>query len=277
MRRGRLRFLAAILALLGAGILAPAAAAQSPFEMEMDMGGAGFSVSATMPDPMKTAQKVLQCDRAPASCMEDVFEAATPVVKAKPSSPATPPAPQPAPSSSPPPPQPEPASGPAQQKDDSEASSNKSTGSRTRSAHRGSSTPEGVSSAGKLESGELGTAPALFEERTGPPAPKRSSPPAPRTLEAAPLREPDALGPPTPTLSLPPALEPGLDWSPLLLGILLAAGSLALLSFLLVAAPQHSLARVSSQLVERRSDLGLIGAVMLFGVAVGYLVATWVG
>ena len=57
----------------------------------------------------------------------------------------------------------------------------------------------------------------------------------------------------------------------------LAAGSLALLLFLLVATPQQSLARVSYQLAGRRYDLGLVAAVMLLGVAVGYLVATWVG
>jgi hypothetical protein len=278
MRGRAFRFRPTILAVLGVCFFAPTAAAQTPFEMEMDVGGSGISVTATMPDPMKTAQKILECDGAPASCMEDVFEAATPVVKAKPSSPAPPAAQQPEPSSSPTPPpsppQPEPT--PGQQKDDSEASSNEATGSRARPARRGS-TSEGVSSAGRPESAELGTSRPLVEERTGPPLPELSSPPPERSPEAAPLRGPDPLGKPTPTLSLPPALESGFDWSPLLIGILLAAGSLALLFFLLVAAPQHSLARVSSELADRRYDLGLIGAVMLFGVAVGYFVATWIG
>jgi hypothetical protein len=130
----RLRFLAAIFAVLGAGVLVPAASGQTPFEMEMDVGGTELSVTATMPDPMKTAQKLLQCDDAPAGCMDEVFEAATPQLKAKPS-PAPPPAPQPEQSSPPPSPAPsEPASAPTQQ-DSPEASSN-TTGSGPRSAQR---------------------------------------------------------------------------------------------------------------------------------------------
>jgi hypothetical protein len=265
----RLRFLAAILAVLGAGVLVPAASGQTPFEMEMDVGGAKLSVTATMPDPMKTAQKFLQCDDAPAGCMDEVFEAATPQLKAKPST-APPPAPQPEQSSPPPSPAPsEPASAPTQP-DSSEASSN-TKGSGPPSVRRRSAAPD-VGSAGTAEQGEL---PPLVEERTGPPLPSRSSPP--RATEPEPLHGPDPLGPRAPALTLSPPLESGFDWTPLLLGIFLAAGSLGLLFLVLVAAPQHSLARVSHPLADRRYELGLIGAVMLLGVAVGYLVATGLG
>jgi hypothetical protein len=265
----RLRFLAAILAVLGAGVLVPAAPGQTPFEMEMDVGGTELSVTATMPDPMKTAQKFLQCDDAPAGCMDEVFEAATPQLKAKPS-PAPPPAPQPEQSSPPPSPAPsEPASAPTQQ-DSPEASSN-TTGSGPRSAQRRPTASAGVGSAGAAQQGGF---PALLEERTGPPLPRHTPPLA---TEPEPLRGLDPLGSPAPALALSPALESGLDWTPLLFGVFLAAGSLALLFLVVVAAPQHSLARVSHPLADRRYELGLIGAVMLLGVAVGYLVATGLG
>ncbi len=93
--------------------------------------------------------------------------------------------------------------------------------------------------------------------------------------EAAALRGPDPVSLPAP--SPPAALSPGLEWSPLLLYMLLASASLALLFFVPSAAPRHSLARISYQLTERRYDLGLIGVVMFIGLAIGYLVAVWVG
>jgi hypothetical protein len=261
----RLRFLAAILAVLGAGVLVPAAPGQTPFEIEMDVGGTELSVTATMPDPMKTAQKFLQCDDAPAGCMDEVFEAATPQLKAKPS-----PAPQPEQASPPPSPAPsEPASAPTRQ-DSSEASSN-TKGSGPPSAQRRPSASAGVGSGGAAQQRGF---PALLEERTGPPLPRHTPPPA---TEPEPLRGLDPLGSPAPALTLSPALESGLDGTPLLFGIFLAAGSLGLLFLVLVAAPQHSLARVSHPLADRRYELGLIGAVMLLGVAVGYLVATGLG
>ena len=97
--------------------------------------------------------------------------------------------------------------------------------------------------------------------------------------EAAPLRGPDRLESLSSTLSLPFASDSSLDGSPspLLLSMLLTAGSLALVLFLLIAAPRHSLARVSYQLAQRRYDYGLVGAVMLIAVAVGYFIALWVG
>lgn len=263
----RLRFLATILAVLGAGVLVPAAPGQTPFEMEIDVAGTELSVTATMPDPTKTAQKFLQCDDAPAACMDEVFEAATPQLKAKSSA-----APQPEQASPPPSPAPsEPASAPTQQ-DSSEASSN-TQGSQPRSAEQRPSASAGVGSAGAAQQGGF---PPLLEERTGPPLPRHSSPPA--ATEPEPLRGLDPLGSPAPALTLSPALESGLDGTPLLFGIFLAAGSLVLLFLVLVAAPQHGLAaRVSHPLADRRHELGLIGAVMLLGVAVGYLVATGLG
>jgi hypothetical protein len=273
VRRGRFRSRAAILALLGAGVLAPTGAAQTPFEMEMDMGGAGFSVSAAVPDPAKTVEKVLQCDE-PARCMQDVFEAATPVLEPEPTAPA-PPSTQPEPSSSPPAPstpQPEQAPDSAETKNDSGPSSTKPT----RSPNRRASAFEGVSAASNPAVAEADASSLPVQERRSEPLQRRRVERLSHTPEAAPVRGPDLLGPP-PALGLPTALEQGLDWNPLLLSMLLGAVSLALLFFLLVAAPQHSLARVSNQLAGRRYDLGLIGAVTLVGVVLGYLVATWVG
>jgi hypothetical protein len=274
VRRGRFRSRAAILALLGACILAPTGAAQTPFVMEMDTGGAGFSVSGTLPDPVKTAEKVLQCE--PARCTQDVFEAATPVLEPEPTAPA-PPATQPEPSSSPPAPsipQPEQAPDSAATRNDSGPSSTKPARSPTRAANRQASTFEGVSAASNSAVAEAGASSLPVQERRSEPLQRRRV--ERHTPEAAPLRGPDLLGPP-PALGLPTALEQGLDWNPLLLSMLLGATSLALLFFLIVAAPQHGLARVSYQLAGRRYDLGLIGAVTLVGVVLGYLVATWVG
>jgi hypothetical protein len=253
--RARFQFRAAILAVIGAGILVPAAPAQAPvtITVEMNMGGRVFSASATMPDPLAVAQKALQCGDASASCMQDVWDAAAPVLE-----------PSPAPSGSP---QPEPTPGSKQPKGDSGASPDKSAGQPPRTDRGRARPPESVSPASQLELAELAASPALIQERARPPLP-----PVP---EAAPLRGPDPLGLPAP--SPPPALSPGFEWSPVLLYMLLASASLALLFFLPTAAPRHGLARVSYQLAERRYDLGMIGVVMFMGLAIGYLVALWVG
>jgi hypothetical protein len=260
---------AAILAVIGAGILVPAASAQTPFDMEMDTGGAAFSMGVTMPDPQAVAETMLQCGEASSKCMDAVWDAAMPVAEPSPSPPAPSAPAQPEPSPSPPappsPPQPEPPPDSTQPKDDSQASPDNSAGPPTRTAQEQAPTPEGVSPASEPEPAELGASPPLVQKRAN------------AAPDVAPLRGLDALGLPAATPSLPPTLQPGLDWSPLMLSMLLAAGSLALLLFLLVAAPQHGLARVSYQLAERRFDLSLIAAVMLIGVAVGYFVATWVG
>ena len=110
--------------------------------------------------------------------------------------------------------------------------------------------------------------------RIAAPVQERASPPPP---QGAAYDGPDPLGPPAPAPSLPASLAPDFDWSPLLLSMLMASASFALLLFLLTAAPRHSLARVSYQLAERRYDLGLIGVAMFMGLAFGYLVAIWIG
>ena len=257
---------AAILAVLGAGILVPAASAQTPFDMEMDTGGAAFSMGVTMPDPLAVAETMLQCGEASSKCMDAVWDAAMPVAEPSPSPPAPSAPQQPEPSPSPPappsPPQPEPT--PDSSKDDSGASPDKSAVPPSRTA-QGRTTPESLGAPSEPEPAELGASSPLVQKR------------ASTAPDVAPLRGLDALGLPAATPSLPPTPQPRLDWSPLRLSMLLAAGSLALLLFLLAAAPQHSLARVSYQLAERRFDISLIGVVMLIGVAVGYFVATWVG
>jgi hypothetical protein len=102
--------------------------------------------------------------------------------------------------------------------------------------------------------------------------------PASRPLPTpeVPPRGPDLLGG-SASASILPAALPGFDWSPLLLDVLLAAGSLALLCFLLMATPQQSAGHVSYWLADRRSDFGLLGAVMLLGLAAGYFIATGLG
>ena len=261
MAGARFQFRAAILAVIGAGILVPAAPAQAPvtITVEMNMGGTAFSASATMPDPLAVAQKALQCGGASASCMQDVWDAAAPVLDSSPS-PSGPSEPNPGS------PQPEPTPGSKQPKGDAGASPDTSAGQPPRTDRGRERPPESVSPASQLELAELAASPALVQER--------ASPPLPPVPEAAPLRGPDPVSLPAP--SPPAALSPGLEWSPLLLYMLLASASLALLFFLPTAAP-HSLARISYQLAERRYDLGLIGVVMFIGLAIGYLVAVWVG
>jgi hypothetical protein len=253
---------AAILAAFVAGILVPAAPAQTPITItvQVNIGGTVISANATVPDPMAVAQEVLKCGDASASCMPGGWDPATPVLN-PPSSPSGPP--QPSPSG---PPQPEPTPGSSKPNDDSGKSPSKSEGPPTRAARERSRPSESASPAGRLALVELAESQPLVQERASPPVP-----------QGAVLRGPDPLGPPPPAPSLPASLAPGFDWSPLLLSVLLASASFALLLFLLTAAPRHSLARVSYQLAERRYDLGLIGAAMFMGLAFGYLVAIWIG
>ena len=106
VRAGAFRSRAAILVVLGLGVLAPPAAGQTPFTMTMDMDmdmdlGAVKPASAQMPNPAKAAEKLFQCDDAPGSCMEDVFDAVAPAV-APPPAPSEPSTSQPQPPPSPP-------------------------------------------------------------------------------------------------------------------------------------------------------------------------------
>jgi hypothetical protein len=241
----------------------PAAPAQTPvtITVQVNIGGTVFSANATVPDPIAVAQEVLQCGDASASCMPGGWDPATPVLN-PPSSPSGQPQPEPTPGPS----QPEPTPGSSKPNDHSGKSPSKSEGPPTRAARERSRPSESASPGGRLALVELAESPPLVQERAGPPVPQHAV-----------LRGPDPLGPPAPAPSLPASLAPGFDWSPLLLSVLLASASFALLLFLLTAAPRHSLARVSYQLAERRYDLGLIGAAMFMGLAFGYLVAIWIG
>jgi hypothetical protein len=252
--RPRLQTRAAILAAFAAGILVPAAPAQAPvtITVQMNMGGTVFSANATVPDPIAVVQEALQCGDASASCMQGVWDPATPVLN-----------PPPSPSG---PSQPEPTPGSSKPNDDSGKSPSKSASPPTRADRERSRPPENARAASRLAVAELAVSPPLVQERASPPVP-----------QGAALRGPDPLGPPAPAPSLPASLAPGFDWSPLLLSILLASASFALLLSLVTAAPRHSLARVSYQLAERRYDFGLIGVAMFMGLAFGYLVAIWIG
>jgi hypothetical protein len=223
-----------------------------------------------MPDPLEVAQKALQCGDASASCMQDVWDAAAPALS-QPLAPSGPPqhepsagAPQPEPSAGAP--QPEPSTGSKQPKGDSGESPDKSAGQTPRTNRERARVPGSGSPASQPELAEIAASPRLVQ---GP-----GSLPPPPAPEVAQLRGPDPVSLPTP--GAPAAPGPGLDWSPLLLYMFLASASVALLFFLPTAAP-HSLARISYQLAERRYDLGLIGVVMFVGLAIGYLVAVWVG
>ena len=103
---GGLRFAAAVLATVGAGILAQPAPAQTPFTitMEMTAGGAVVPASVTVPDPFAIAERALGC--ASASCMQDVLQAVAPTLgqlPPVPSPPASPGPSQPEEPASPPP------------------------------------------------------------------------------------------------------------------------------------------------------------------------------
>jgi hypothetical protein len=256
--RARFQTRAAILAAFAAGIFVPAAPAQAPvtITVQMNMGGTVFSANATVPDPIAVVQEALQCGNASASCMQGVWDAATPVLNPPPSPPG--------------PSQPEPTPGSSKPNDDSgkspSKSASKSASPPTRADRERSRPPESARPASRLALAELAASPPLVQERASPPVP-----------QGAALRGPDPLGPPAPAPSLPASLTPGFDWSPLLLSMLLASASFALLLFLLTAAPRHSLARVSYQLAERRYDFGLIGVAMFMGLAFGYFVAIWIG
>jgi hypothetical protein len=252
--RGGLRFAAAVLATVGAGILAQPAPAQTPFTITMEMaaGGAVVPATVTVPDPFAVAERALGC--ASASCMQDVLQAVAPTLGQLPpvTSPASPGPSQPEEPASPPP------------KDGPRASPGPPAGPGVRPPKR-SPARESASLVSRPELAEIvASRPGVQERPASRPLPPPEAPP----------RGPDLLGG---SASVLPAALPGFDWSPLLVNVLLAGGSLALLFFLLMATPQHSAGHVSYWLADRRSDFGLLGAVMLLGLAVGYYFATWLG
>jgi hypothetical protein len=259
------RVRAVILAVLSAGVLVPAAAAQTPFDMTMDMDmGAGFPADATMPDPLAAAEKMLQCGEASSKCMDAVWDAAMPSQEPSPPPPAPAAPPQPSPPPAPAAPaQPQPAS-PSQPDDSGGPSDEVAAAPPAADGQSGATSSESAAN-----ETETGTPPPLVQDRT-------SSPPGPAP-EAAPLRAPDAMGLPAAAPSLPGPLQPGPDGSPLFLTMLVAAAGFALVLWLVAAAPRHSPARVSYQLAQRRYDLAMMGVVMAIGLTVGYLVAIWVG
>jgi hypothetical protein len=257
-RLGGLRCAAAVLAAVAAGVLAQPAPAQTPFTIAMEMaaGGAVVPATVTVPDPFAVAEQALQC--ADVRCMQDVLQAVAPALGQVPSVPSPPASPGPS--------QPdEPASPPA--KDGPRASPGPPGAPVARTPRKRSPAPEGASLASRPELAEIVAFPSSVQERAAP----RPLP----TLEVPP-RGPGQLEGSAPAPILPAALS-GFDWSPLLLNVMLAGGSLALLLFVLMATPQHSLGHVSYRLADRRSDLGLLGAVMLVGLAVGYFIATSLG
>jgi hypothetical protein len=249
---GGRRFAAAVLAAAAAGLLAQPAQAQTAFPLAMDMAGPVVPATVTVPDPFALAEQALRCDLS-ASCLQDLLESAAPALE------PSPPAPSPAPAE--PSEGGEPAAPPP--KDDARASPGPPAAKPARAPRRQSPVGEPVAPASRPQLAELGSPPP---RESPPPLPVREVPPRGSGLlvrsEPAPL--------------LPAALS-GLDWSPLLLNVLLAAGSLALLLFLLTATPQHSAGQVSYWLADRRSDLALLGTVLLLGLAVGYFIATSLG
>jgi hypothetical protein len=257
---GGRRLAAAVLAAVAAGLLAQPASAQTAFPPTMDMAAPGLPATVTMPDPFALAEQALRCDMS-ATCLERLLQTAVPALEpsALPSPPASP---SPAPS------EPsgggEPAAPPP--KDGPRASPGPSAAPADRPRKRPQAT-EGASLASRPELAEIVASPAGLRERAAA---------GPLPAPAAPPRGPDPLGGSAP-VSLVPVSLPGFDWSPFLLNVLLAGASLALLFFLLMATPQHSAGQVSYWLADRRSDLGLLGAVMLVALAVGYFIATSVG
>lgn len=252
---GGLRFAAAVLATVGAGILAQPAPAQTPFTITMEMaaGGAVVPAMVTVPDPVAIAERALGC--ASASCMQDVLQAVAPTLGQLP--------PVPSPPASPGPSQPEePASPPPE--DGPRVSPGPPAGPAVRPPKRSPA----------AERASLASRPELAEIVASRPSVQERSASRPLSTPEVPPRGPGLLGG---SASVLPAALPGFDWSPLLVNVLLAGGSLALLFFLLMAAPQHSAGHVSYWLADRRSDFGLLGSVMLLGLAVGYYFATWLG
>ncbi|MGH3059765.1 MAG: hypothetical protein ACRDPP_16195 [Gaiellaceae bacterium] len=252
-----LRWAAAVLAAVGAGLLAQPAPAQTPFTITMEMatGGPVVPATVTVPDAFAIAEQALQC--ADVRCMQDVMQAVAPALGQLP--------PVPSPPASPGPSQPEePASPPP--KDGPRASPGPPAAPIARPRKR-SPAPESASLPSRPELAEIVASPPGVQER-----PASRPPPTPEI----PPRGSDLLVGSAQAPLLPAALS-GVDWSPLLLNVLLAAGSLALLLFVLTATPQHSVGHVSYRLADRRSDLGLLGTVLLFGLAVGYFVATSLG
>lgn len=259
-RLGGRRFAAAALAAIAVGILAQPAPAQTPFTitMEMNSGGAVVPATVTVPDPFAVAEQALGCADVSASCMRDLLQAAAPGLGQLP--------PRPAPPASPGSSQPEePASPPP--KDGPQASPGTPAPGVARVPDKRPPAPESASLASRPELAEvLSSAPPVQGREVRRPLPTHDVPP----------RGPDLSGGSAPAAILPAAL-PGSDWSPLPLNMFLAAGSLALLFFLLMATPQHSVGHVSYWLADRRVDLGLLGVVMLVGLAVGYFIATSLG
>jgi hypothetical protein len=254
---GGVRFAAAILATVGAGILAQPAPAQTPFTITMEMaaGGAVVPATVTVPDPFALAERALGCTSA--RCMQDVLQAVEPTLgqlPPVPSPPASPSAAQPEEPASPPP------------KDGPRASPGRPAGSAVRPRKR--SPP--------LESASLASRPELAEIVASRPGVQERPASRPPPTPEVPPRGPDLLAG-SASASILPAALPRFDWSPLLVNVLLAGGSLALLFFLLMATPQQSAGHVSYWLADRRSDFGLLGAVMLLGLAVGYYFAIWLG
>jgi hypothetical protein len=250
---GGRRLAAAVLAAAAAGLLAQPAPAQPAFPPTMDMAAPGFPATVTVPDPFALAEQALRCDLS-ASCVQDLLQAAAPALE-----PSPPASPSPAPSE---PSEGEPAAPPPE--DDARASPGPPAVAKpVRAPRRESPVGEPVALASRPQLAELGS-------------PPMREPPSPLPAREVPPRGSGLLVRSEPGPTLPAALS-GLDWSPLLLNVLLAAGSLALLLFLLTATPQHSAGQVSYWLADRRSDLALLGAVMLVGLAVGYFIATSLG
>jgi hypothetical protein len=255
---GRVRLGAAVLAAVGAGVGAQPTPAQTPQMPPMpppitipNMGG--MPATVTVPDPFAVVEQALGC--ASMACLDDMLQIAAPALE---------PPRSPSPPSSPSQPE-EPAAPPP--KDGPRASPSKPADRAAPVARKRPRAPEPASVVRK---------PALAEVVAAAPAPRpergsgRPLPPP----EVPALSGPELPAPPSPIL---PAALPGFEWSPLLLNLLLAAGSFAALLFVLVATPRHSLGHVSLWLADRRSDVGLLGTVLLFGLAVGYLIATSLG
>lgn len=253
-----LRLGAAILAAVASGLLAQSAPAQTvpAISMEMNMGPTMTPPTVTVPDPFAVVGQALPCADASMSCMNDLLKMAGPALDPLPS-PPTPTGPT----------QPEPPDS-SQPKGDSPAPPAAGPDRAARSPRKRPPAPETPT---------LASRPALAALVASPPQVADPEPRRPRPAPALPApRSVDPQGLPAASPLLPSALT-GFEWGPLLFNLLLAAGSLALLLFALAATPRHGLGHVSYWVADRRYDLGLLGAVLLFGLAVGYFIATSVG
>lgn len=256
-----LRLGAAILT-VASGLLAQSAPAQTlpAISMEMNMGPTMTLPTVTVPtvtvpDPFAAVEQALPCADGSMSCMNDLLKMAGPALEPLPS-PPTPTGPT----------QPEPPDS-SQPKGDSPAPGAAGT-------DRADRTPRKRAPA--LETPTLASRPALAALVASPPQVADPEPRRPRPAPALPApRSVDPQG--LPAASLLPSALSAFEWGPLLFNLLLAAGSLALLLFVLAATPRHGVGHVSYWVADRRYDLGLLGAVLLFGLAVGYFIATSVG